>query len=171
MSRRDMLSQRWLATMDMLVEVLRQGAKPEGVSELLRNSKSMLNDLRTRGTEEPEILMRIEAALDEAQMRIFTSAEQLGSEFLERWTEVFENIRRGGVYREEEPLPARFYPRLPRSGRWARIRLTSRLTPAKLLEISRKHGVKIKKHGREHVIILGERRALRNALREALEIE
>jgi len=170
-SRRDMLAQRWLATMDMLVEVLRQGGRAEGVSELLRNAKSLLNDLRSRGTEEPEILMRIEAALDEAQMRIFTSAEQLGSEFLERWTEVFESIRKGGVYREEAPAPARFYPRLPRSGRWARIRLTDRLTPARLLEISRKHGVKVKKHGREHVIIVGEGRALKNALREALEIE
>ncbi len=171
MSRREMLAQRWLATMDMLVEVLRSGGRAEGVSELLRNSRSLLNDLRTRGTEEPEILMRIEAALDEAQMRIFTSAKELGSEFLERWTKVFEGIRRGEVYREDAPAPARFHPRLPRSGKWARIRLNSSLTPARLLEISRKHGVKVKKHGKEHVIFVGESKALKKALRDALNIE
>ncbi|WP_456475262.1 hypothetical protein [Candidatus Pyrohabitans sp.] len=162
------LQQKWLATMDMLVELSREKFRAPRASELLRHARSMINEASLNRAADEHFLLDVERLLEEAQREIFVVAQPLGDEFLMRWSGTFKRIDAGESYGEYRFNASRFYPRLPRTRKWVRIKQPSSLTPRRLLEISQSYDVKIKRHGKGHLIIVGEGEAIKRALAEVV---
>ncbi|WP_457555376.1 hypothetical protein [Candidatus Pyrohabitans sp.] len=160
------LQQKWLATMDMLVELNREKFRSPRASELLRHARSMINEASLNRAADEAFMVKVERLLEEAQREIFMAAQPLGDDFLLRWSDTFDRIEAGERYGEYSLSVSRFYPHLPRARRWVRIKQPSSLTPKRLLEISRSCNVKIKRHGRRHLVIVGDGDALKRALAE-----
>jgi hypothetical protein len=162
----EILQQKWLATMDMLVELNREKFRSPKASELLRHARSMINEASLNRAADESFLVKVERLLEEAQREIFVAAQPLGDEFLLRWSSTFDRIDAGERYGEYSFGVTRFYPHLPRARKWVRIKQPSNLTPRRLLEISHSCDVKIKRHGKDHLVIVGEGEALKRALAE-----
>ena len=126
----------------------------------------MINEASLNRAADEAFMVKVERLLEEAQREIFMAAQPLGDDFLLRWSDTFDRIEAGERYGEYSLSVSRFYPHLPRARRWVRIKQPSSLTPKRLLEISRSCNVKIKRHGKEHLVIVGEGDALKRALAE-----
>lgn len=166
MTTLELLQQNYLATLDMLADFNHRGFSSPEALDILRNTKSMINEMTLNPSTREELMEKSQALLEKAQQMIFFRSEPMGPEFTGKWDKIFKNILEGSNYGEFSIEKSRFMPGLPRDGDWARVRLPHQINEEKLAEISDNLGVRIEKHDENHVIIRGEKSAIRQALKE-----
>ncbi len=162
----EILQQKWLACMDMLLELKKNGFSVPRAVEHLRHVKSMINEASLNKAADEEFFARAESLMDEALREVFMFAEPLGEEFLEKWDSIFRRIMKGEKYGEFKHGTSVFYPHLPRGNYYVRVKWPENVTPQRLREIAKSNGVYIKRHQEQHIVITGEKEKVRKALME-----
>lgn len=160
------LQQKWLASLDMFLELNKAGFSLPKASEHLRHVKSMISEAMLNRSADYEFFAQADSLMDEAQREIFMAGEPLGQDFIERWDKVFKGIMSGEKYGEFRLSSSKFYPHLPRGEYWVRIKQPEEASQRKLREISTRNGVDIKEHMEEHILIAGEKEDVKRALQE-----
>ncbi len=150
MSKLDLniLNQLWSATVEMYLEAIEKGYEVN-VSDILRNVKSLLNELNLREELQKEewLIVKVFDMINDAQQRIFMKASD---RFVKKWDEIFKRILKGEKIYVKKIYRTKFYSGLPRDKKWI---VTSN---QEMVKVAMNHGLEIKKLKDKFVIIGNE---------------
>lgn len=156
--------QNWIVAQHMAEEAKMAGLAVDRVMNLLRSAKVLLNECRLDAHARIGLLPRASTLIEDAQRDLFLAAEHLETDLTEKWTAELKKVFSGEKVGEFTVTgSSKFYSGMPRDGKWVRIAIPISLK-GKLKDIEDKAGVKIRQDGDSHVLIAGEKSAIRKAL-------
>jgi len=160
------IEQAWIVTDLMAKEATKEGLLVDKAVSLLRSAKALLNECHLNIATRDELLPKAAALMNEAQKEIFTLAKPLGSDFEEKWTAQLKKALHGekiGEFKVEGS--SKFRPNMPKGSEWVRVAMPEG-AKGKMKDIEKSAGVEIKEDDDSHVIIAGDKEAIRKALDE-----
>ena len=158
----------WKVLADLLTELRRRGETiPTQIMKDLRSAKTLIHILKADPTH-TENLPRIEEYLGNVESHlIFVAQDKLGSEYVEDYMRKLEGARRKVC--EEETVPLRFVPGLPRGRPWMRIRVSEE-TPRKDIErLVEEEGLSCRMQEDGYMLVYGDGERIRSLVKKMAE--
>lgn len=159
----------WKLLADLLTELRERGETiPAGVMKDLRSAKTMIQILKADPARK-ENLPRIEGYLGKVESYlVFAAQEKLGSEQLDQWMTKLERAR-GRVYEEEEMVPSRFVPGLPRDKRWVRIRISEETPREDIERFAEERGLSCRMQENGCMLVYGDGENVKSLMKKIAE--
>ncbi len=164
--RSENIEQNWLVTMRMALDLKESGQAVDEILELLKSAKTLLNQYLVYENTAPDTLPKAGDLVDRAQSKVFLKAKPLGRTFREKWDSTLKRVVAGEKVENFMVQKSVFYPSMPRNKRWVRIKPPKSLTEKRLSDIARNTNVEIMPHEDKHVLIVGDKETLREAVKE-----
>ena len=150
------LNQLWIATFKMYLEAIEKGYDVN-VSDILRDSKSILNELNLNKEllKEEWLMVKVLDLINEAQQKIFMI---VNDEFSKKWNEIFKRILKGEEIFEEKIFKQKFYTGIPRDRKWFST------NDENIAKKAMNYGLCVEKRGNVYIIV-GEESSIKDFLR------
>jgi hypothetical protein len=162
----DMYEGIWITLCELASTLGKLGvAVPAETSIELRSAKALISGYRT-DPEAVHVLSQVQAYLKRAERTLVEITRKAGyPETIEEFLERLDKVRRGEVKPRSAGGEIRFIPGLPRSGRWIRIRISTRTPLSRIEEVALKSRVSVKPHEEGYVLASGRSEDLREFVR------
>lgn len=160
------IEQTWIVTRRMAGEIKKAGFAVDSAVDMLRSAKSILNECQLNVDSKGKLLPKASALVEDAQRELFSTAEPLGPDFTEKWTEELKRALKGEKIGEfKADVSSKFYSNMPKNKEWVRVAIPESVRD-KLEDIGEKAGAEMRPDGDSHVIIAGDKASIRKALDE-----
>jgi len=166
------LEEQWKVFNDLILVLRKKGIQiPKEVMKDLHSAKIMISLLETKGSDESEILPRVESYLNSVEGFLFyTAEEKLGKGVAGEWMERISRARRAPA-RETEGLAARgkFLTGKRRGDGWVRIEEYDPALSEEIRTIAREEGLEVSSEPSGHTVIHGDMESIREAMKRIRE--
>jgi hypothetical protein len=137
----------------------------------LRNCRTLINFVRSHTSPDCDMEMAnkrlpdLNNSLEQVKRDLIATALNVSDEYAKDWMDEIERAERGEL-RDSPSLGPRFVPGLPRNNEagWTRVTLSKPLPKERAQEISKLLGVDVKHEDSVHLVVKGEKKAVKKAV-------
>jgi len=166
------LEEQWKALSDLILKLKKEGIEvPKEVIKDLHSAKIMIGLLATEGSDESEILPRLESYLSSVEGFLFYAAEEkLGKGVAGEWVEIIGRARKAPGKGTETLAPrGKLLTGLHRGEGWVRIEEYDPTLRGQIEAIARQEGLEVSSELSGHMLIRGDGKSIREAIKRIRE--
>ncbi|MDH5704105.1 MAG: DUF2096 domain-containing protein [Aigarchaeota archaeon] len=166
------LEEQWKVLSDLILVLRKNGVEiPSQVMKDLHSAKIMISLLGTKGSDESEILPRVESYLSSVEGFLFYAAEEkLGKSVAAEWVEKISRARRTPEKETEGAAErGKFIAGLRRGEGWVRIEEYDTSLSDEIEAIARQEGLQVSFEPSGHMLIRGDSESIRQAIKRIRE--
>ncbi len=166
------LEEQWKALSDLILTLKKERVEvPKEVIKDLHSAKIMIGLLATKGSDESEILPRLESYLSSVEGFLFhTAEEKLGKAVASEWIETIGRARRAPEKETERLPPTGRLLTGPRRGEgWVRIEEYDPTLRGQIEAIAREEGLEVSSEPSGRMLIRGDGKTIREAMKRIRE--
>jgi hypothetical protein len=158
----------WKVLADFLIELQERGESiPNEIMEDLRSAKTMIQILKANHLR-TENLARIEMYLENVESYlVFAAQDKLGVGYAENWMRKIMEARTKVI--EEEKVPSRFFPGMPRGKHWVRIQISNDTPRNEIESLASETGLSCRMQQNGYVLVYGEDEKIKSFVRKIAE--